>query len=175
MSEKKNDEAIMEQAREDTTPEFALDIKYMGKDITLDEDSARQLAQKGMNYDRMYEELMRLRKGAGDMEEEALEEATIPPAKDAPNPADFSGRLDEFSDFFRRHEDVKSMADIPTEAIERIAAGTSIEEAFLACENRMLRDKLTEMESRLKSPGALFNDEASQGDDGFVRMLLAKL
>lgn len=52
-------EPVAEETTEATNP-FALNIKYNGEEMTLSEDEARTLAQKGMNYDRFYEPIERL-------------------------------------------------------------------------------------------------------------------
>jgi len=39
---------------------FGLNIKFNGEEMTLNEEEARTLAQKGMNYDRFYEPIERL-------------------------------------------------------------------------------------------------------------------
>lgn len=39
---------------------FSLNVKYNGEDRSLNEEEARTFAQKGMNYDRIYEPLQRL-------------------------------------------------------------------------------------------------------------------
>lgn len=45
---------------EPVTNPFELKIKYNGEEQVLDEETARTLAQKGMNYDRFYEPIERL-------------------------------------------------------------------------------------------------------------------
>ena len=63
-----NDESVTDETDstdESTTEEtsetpFGLKIKYNGEEMNLDEEQARTLAQKGMNYDRFYEPIERL-------------------------------------------------------------------------------------------------------------------
>ena len=45
---------------EEQTSLFELKVKYNGEEQTLNEEDARTFAQKGMNYDRIYEPLERL-------------------------------------------------------------------------------------------------------------------
>ena len=45
---------------EEQIPLFELKVKYNGEEQTLNEEDARTFAQKGMNYDRIYEPLERL-------------------------------------------------------------------------------------------------------------------
>lgn len=50
----------VESATEETPNPFELRVKYNGEEQTLTEDEARTYAQKGMNYDRIYEPIERL-------------------------------------------------------------------------------------------------------------------
>ena len=49
-----------EEQKEEETPASFLKVKYNGEDRDLNEDEARTYAQKGMNYDRIYDPLERL-------------------------------------------------------------------------------------------------------------------
>ncbi len=158
---------ISEQMKD--KPEFALEIKYNGELMSLDKDKAIELAQKGMNYDHVYEELIRLRE---DKAETEAYEKTTPQAADQPTVEDM---LQGFAGFFRSHPDVKGLADIPAEVLEDVIEGKPIEEAFLACENRMLKSRLAEIENSKKCPGALHTEGREADDDAFLEMLLAKL
>lgn len=57
--EAETSEPVTEEPTEVTNP-FELKIKYNGEEQILDEETARTLAQKGMNYDRFYEPIERL-------------------------------------------------------------------------------------------------------------------
>ena len=58
---KQNDVMGMKNGQNEPENEFTLDIKYNGEQMSLDKQRATELAQKGMNYDHVYEELKRLR------------------------------------------------------------------------------------------------------------------
>jgi len=68
-TEETDNEESQEQAGEETKPpekqeeetEFSLPIKYNGKETVLDREQAVTLAQKGMNYDHVAQELQKLR------------------------------------------------------------------------------------------------------------------
>ena len=53
-------EDTTEAEEEEQTSLFELKVKYNGEEQTLNEEDARTFAQKGMNYDRIYEPLERL-------------------------------------------------------------------------------------------------------------------
>lgn len=53
-------ENTTETEEEEQIPLFGLKVKYNGEEQTLNEEDARTFAQKGMNYDRIYEPLERL-------------------------------------------------------------------------------------------------------------------
>lgn len=57
-SKQSEDEGTV-SSTEETKP-FALHVKYNGEEKDLGEDEARTLAQKGMNYDKVYEPLQKL-------------------------------------------------------------------------------------------------------------------
>ncbi len=61
-SEPEETEETETQETETKTVEnpFSLNVKYNGEDRSLNEEEARTFAQKGMNYDRIYEPLQRL-------------------------------------------------------------------------------------------------------------------
>ena len=54
-----NEPEKAEETAETATP-FGLKVTYNGEEQTLNEEDARQFAQKGMNYDKIYEPLQRL-------------------------------------------------------------------------------------------------------------------
>lgn len=51
------EEVTEEEATPETPDTFELGIRYNGQDMTLSREQATTLAQKGMNYDKMYERL----------------------------------------------------------------------------------------------------------------------
>lgn len=59
-SEQSEDEGTVKPTEEPKP--FALHVKYNGEEKDLGEDEARTLAQKGMNYDKVYEPLQKLAK-----------------------------------------------------------------------------------------------------------------
>ena len=59
-SEEPAEETESEPVTEEVTNPFELKIKYNGEELTLNEEEARTLAQKGKNYDRFYEPIERL-------------------------------------------------------------------------------------------------------------------
>lgn len=52
---------VSEEAPEETPDTFELGIRYNGQDMKLSRDEATTLAQKGMNYDKVYQQLQDLR------------------------------------------------------------------------------------------------------------------
>lgn len=46
---------------------------------------------------------------------------------------------------------------------------------YLNYENRMLKNRILELENSLKSPGALLDEGGGEENDAFASMLLAKL
>lgn len=54
------EESSEQEVEETPHNPFELNIKFNGEEMTLSEDEARTLAQKGMNYDRFYEPIERL-------------------------------------------------------------------------------------------------------------------
>ena len=60
-TEEQPEETVEETAEPETVENpFSLNVKYNGEDKSLSEDEARTFAQKGMNYDKIYEPLQRL-------------------------------------------------------------------------------------------------------------------
>lgn len=53
--------AEQEEVSEETADTFELGIRYNGQDMTLDREKATMLAQKGMNYDKVYQQLQDLK------------------------------------------------------------------------------------------------------------------
>lgn len=54
------DEQVQAEETISSKDEFALDIKYNGESMSLDREKAIEMAQKGMNYDHVFEELKSL-------------------------------------------------------------------------------------------------------------------
>ena len=189
--EMKNEAAEGKIEADKTNPEeFSLDIKYNGELMSLDKQKATELAQKGMNYDHVYEELKRLRE---DPELEKLERLSrtagmskgelldLLLTEDETNPdmvneqsaqEQAMGRLVEF---FKSHPQLAGKDGLPEEVKQEVLSGGDIEDAYLKYENRLLRGRLAEMENVGKSPGALHTEGAGSGEDAFARMLLARL
>lgn len=55
-------EETTEAPETEETPQWSLKVKYNGEERDLNEEDARTYAQKGMNYDKIYEPLERLAK-----------------------------------------------------------------------------------------------------------------
>ncbi len=146
--------------------DFSLEIKYNGEAKTLSKEEAVSLAQKGMNYDHVYNELLSLRQ---------VSDAFNGRKTNAPseNQTSDQKRNDEFTEFFIRHNELNGVKDIPEEVVCAVADGQGIEEAYLSYENRRLKSKLKEFENAGMTPGTLGGGGA--GVDDFVSMLLAKL
>ena len=189
--EMKNEAAEGINEADKTNPEeFSLDIKYNGELMSLDRQKATELAQKGMNYDHVYEELERLRedpeleklerlsKAAGMSRGELLdllltEDETNPDAQNERSAQEQNmGRLLEY---FKSHPQLAGKDGLPEEVKQEVLSGGDIEDAYLKYENRLLKGRLAEMENVGKSPGALRTEGAGNGEDAFVRMLLARL
>ena len=147
--------------------DFSLEIKYNGEAKTLSKEEAVSLAQKGMNYDHVYNELLSLRQSGDDA---SYERKTNAPSE---NQTSDQKRNDEFTEFFIRHNELNGVKDIPEEVVCAVADGQGIEEAYLSYENRRLKSKLKEFENAGMTPGTLGGGGA--GVDDFVSMLLAKL
>lgn len=60
--EENTNESSEGEVKEEEVPKSFLKVKYNGEDQDLNEDDARMYAQKGMNYDKIYEPLEKLAK-----------------------------------------------------------------------------------------------------------------
>lgn len=58
--EENTNESSEGEVKEEEVPKSFLKVKYNGEDQDLNEDDARMYAQKGMNYDKIYEPLEKL-------------------------------------------------------------------------------------------------------------------
>ena len=168
---------------------FALDIKYNGELITLDKERATQLAQKGMNYDHVYEELLKLRQSNGEpmltelsrragmqpreLLQALLEEKTTPDNTENDR-ADDRRLISEMRKFYDKHPDAQRFSKLPEEVKRQVIKGEAIESAYLNYENKLLRQRLNELEGRAKTPGSLYTNFGGM-EDAFAGMLLAKL
>lgn len=195
---KQNDVMGMKNGQNEPENEFTLDIKYNGEQMSLDKQRATELAQKGMNYDHVYEELKRLRenpeleklnklaKAAGMSTGELLdmllgEDETNPQmqneqeAKQEKKQENEQQGLEELIEFFKKHPQLAKEGGMPEEVRQAALNGGDIEGAYLKYENRVLKEKLAEMENARKTPGALHTEGRGNEDDAFARMLLARL
>lgn len=180
---------------EQTIPEedFALEIKYNGELMSLDRQRAVELAQKGMNYDHVYEELKKYKDNPDYSKLEELsnranmgtselldillnQEKTIPEGQNQPaSDKKENDRVDELREFFLKHPDLVGYKSIPKELKEEILKGGPIENAYLNYQNRMLKIRIVELENGNKTPGALIDEGGLDDNDAFASMLLARL
>lgn len=58
--EENTNESSEEEVKEEEIPKYSLKVKYNNEEKELNEDDARMYAQKGMNYDKIYEPLEKL-------------------------------------------------------------------------------------------------------------------
>lgn len=191
---KQNDVMGMKNGQNEPENEFTLDIKYNGEQMSLDKQRATELAQKGMNYDHVYEELKRLRENpeleklnklaqaAGMSTGELLdmllnEDETNPEMQNEQEKEQKNEQqgLEELIEFFKKHPQLAKEDGLPEEVRQAALNGGDIEGAYLKYENRVLKEKLAEMENVRKTPGALHTEGRGNEDDAFARMLLARL
>ena len=58
--EENTNESSEEEVKEEEIPKYSLKVKYNNEEKELNEEDARMYAQKGMNYDKIYEPLEKL-------------------------------------------------------------------------------------------------------------------
>ena len=189
------DEQVQAEETISSKDEFALDIKYNGESMSLDREKAIEMAQKGMNYDHVFEELKKLRDnpdiskleelsrranmGTGELLDALLQQdKTSSERQNEPKEQhdhNKVGLVDELKEFFLKHPEIDSYRSIPEAVKKRVLDGEPIENAYLNYENRMLKNRILELVNSLKSPGALLDEGGGEENDAFASMLLAKL
>lgn len=154
----------------ETTPEAFLKIKYNGEEMELSMEEAKNLAQKGMNYDHVYEELAQMRQRQ-PAPEKMVQELTRLRTQEA--------EVKKWQNFFDNHKEVKDFHSLPEEVKSQVAAGQDIEQAYLTYENTRLK---TELEARAHhdmvkdiAPGAVATEGEGEAMDAFQRAFLANL
>jgi hypothetical protein len=119
------DEEVVSSGEQTIVPgneEFTL--KYLGSEVAVDRGKAIELAQKGMDYDRIRKRYERLKTTA---------------LREGADPAGIK-RTDDIDGFLEDYPEVKP-SEIPAEVWEAVRAGRSLSEAYMKWENNRLRDE----------------------------------
>ena len=162
-----------EPAGETAKDEFQLKVKYNGESKTLSRDEAVSFAQKGMNYDRVKEQLEQLKKTpAYDISESRFSE--LRSEIDSLRAREIADR--KWAEFKRDHAEYNTYSELPEEVRGQIALGKELDDAYAIYENKLLKAKLRQIEQNQKNrdaaPGSLSSSGSGEMADDFLKGFL---
>jgi len=162
-----------ETTEEASAEEFSLKVKYNGESRMLSYDEAVTLAQKGMNYDRIKEQLEKLKNSPeNDISESRFSE--LRKEIDSLRAREIADK--KWSEFKRDHAEYENYFGLPEEVRERVALGTELDAAYAFYENKILKTKLRQIEQNQRNkdaaPGSLGSSGNTEAADDFLKGFL---
>lgn len=162
-----------EPAGETAAEEFQLQVKYNGESKMLSREEAVTLAQKGMNYDHVKQQLDQLKNAPeNDISESRFSE--LRNEIDSLRAREIADR--KWAEFRREHEEYRSYSELPEEVRGQVALGKELDDAYAIYENKLLKAKLRQFEQNQKNrdaaPGSLSSSGSSEAADDFLKGFL---
>lgn len=149
---------------------FSLKIKYNGAEQELSRERAVELAQKGMNYDHVKEQLERLKNAPeNDISETRFD--ALRSELDELRARSIAER--KWAEFQKEHGEYASYGALPEEVRGQVAAGKELDAAYALYENKQLKLQLRQMEQNQKNlkaaPGSAAGSGAGDVADDFLK------
>ena len=175
-----------EQAETAGEEAFSLKIKYNGKEQMLSKDKAVELAQKGMNYDHIKEQLDALKAQQGEAPAPDSETAYFQNQGIAQRIDDLQVQMNllkakeaaqaKWNEFQAQHPEFRDYRSLPQEVRTEVSLGKDLDMAYALYENKQLKQKLAALEkdesNKASTAGSLKSTGTADAADDFLRGFL---